>query len=113
MSLQKISKRQNKPAKTSVLMLPQSFHHKANSRKSCRNITVRIQNQGQHNLCRDKDYFCRDRQNKKEVNSLSRQDVKEQHKKNGNKETSCCDRIKSCRQNLCRDKEVFCRDNKS
>ena len=49
----------------------------------------------------------------KEVNSLSRQDAEEQHKKSGNKETSCYDIIKSCRQNLCRDKEVFCCDNKS
>ena len=84
-----------------VFMLRQSFHHQANSRKSYRNITVRIHNQGQHNLCREKDYFYRDRQNVKEVNFLSRQDVEEQHKKNGNKETSYCDIIKSCRQNLC------------
>ena len=94
-------------------MLRQSFHHQANSRKSCHNITVRIHNQEQHNLCREKDYFCQDRQNIKEVNSLSRQDTEEQHKKNGNKETSCRDIIKSCRKNLCRDKEVFCLDNKS
>ena len=86
MSRQKISERQNKSAKTSIFMLRQSFHHQANSRKSCRNITFRIHNQGQHNLCRDKDYFYRDRQNMKEVNSMSRQDVEEQHKKNGNKE---------------------------
>ena len=63
-------------------------------RKSCRNITIKIHNQEQHNLCRDTDYFCRDKQNMKEVNSLSRQDVEKQHKKNG-------------------DKEVLCRDNKS
>ena len=93
-------------------MLRQSFHHQANSRKSRRNIIVRIHNQGQHNLCRDKDYFFHDRQNMKEVNSLSRQDVEDQHKKSGNKETSCCDIIKSYRQNLCRDKEVFCHDFK-
>ena len=49
----------------------------------------------------------------KEVNSLLQQDVEEKHKKNGNKETSCCDIIKSCRKNLCHDKEVFCHDNKS
>ena len=55
-------------------------------RKSCHNITIRIHNQGQHNLCRDKDYFYRNKQNMKEVNSLSRQDAEEQHKKNGNKE---------------------------
>ena len=103
--------RQNKTAKTSVFMLRQSFHHQANSRKLCHNITVII-NQGQHNLYRDKDYFCRNRQNMKEVNSLSRQDAEEQHKKNGNKETSCRDIIKSCRSNLCRDKEVFYSDNK-
>ena len=72
-----------------------------------------IHNQRQHNLCRDKDYFCRDRQNMKEVISLSQQDAEEQHKKNGNKETSYCDIIKSCGQNLCRDEEALCRDNKS
>ena len=54
-------------------------------RKSCHNITVIIHNQEQHNLCRDKDYLCRDIQNMKEVNSLSRQDAEEQHKKNGDK----------------------------
>ena len=42
----------------------------------------------------------------KEVNSLSRQDAEEQYKKNGNKETSCRDIIKSCKQNLCHEKEV-------
>ena len=63
-------------------------------RKSCRDITFRIHNQKQQNLCRDKDYFCRDKQNMKEVNSLSQQEAKEQHKKNGNK-------------------KVFCRNNKS
>ena len=40
----------------------------------------------QHNLYHDQNYFCHDRQNMKEVNSLSRQDAEEQHKKNGNKE---------------------------
>ena len=94
-------------------MLRQSFHHQANSRKSCRNRTVKIHNQGQHNLYHNKDYLCRDRQNMKEVNSLLRQDAEEQHKKNGNKETSCRDIIKSYRKNLCRDNEVFCLDNKS
>ena len=79
MSRQKISERKSKSAKTSIFMLRQSFHHQANSRKSCHNKIVRIHNQGQHNLCRD-------RQNMKEVNSLSRQDAEEQHKKNGNKE---------------------------
>ena len=54
--------------------------------KSCRIITVRIHNQGQHNLYRDKDYFCCHKQNRKEVNSLSRQEAEEQHKKNGDKE---------------------------
>ena len=37
-------------------------------------------------FCRDKDYFYRDKQNMKEVNSLSRQGVEEQHKRNGDKE---------------------------
>ena len=55
-------------------------------RKSFCNIIVIIRNKEQHNLCRDKDYFYRDRQNMKEVNSLSRQDAEEQHKKNGDKE---------------------------
>ena len=55
-------------------------------RKSRRDITFRIHNQEQQNLCRDKDYFCRDKQNMKEVNSPSRQEVEEQHKKNGDKE---------------------------
>ena len=45
-----------------------------------------IHNQDQHNLCRDKDYFYRDKQNMKEVNSLSRQNAEEQHKKNVGKE---------------------------
>ena len=55
-------------------------------RKSCRDITFKIHNQEQQNLCRDKDYFCRDKKNIKEVNSLSRQEDEEQHKKNGDKE---------------------------
>ena len=49
-------------------------------RKSCHDITFRIHNQEQQNLCRNKDYFCHDNQNMKEVNSLSRQEVEEQHK---------------------------------
>ena len=109
----KYQERKNNSAKTSIFMLRQSFHHQAHSRKSCRDTTVRIHNQGQHNLCCEKDYFCRDRQKIKEVNSLSQQDVEKQHKKNGNKETSCYDIIKSYKQNLCHDKEVFYRDNKS
>ena len=56
-------------------------------RKSCCDITFRIHNQEQQSLCRDK-------QNMKEVNSLSRQEAEEKDKKNG-------------------DKEVFCHDNKS
>ena len=56
-------------------------------RKSCRDITFKIHNYEQQNLCRDKDYFYRDKQNMKEVNSLSRQGVEEQHKKNDDKET--------------------------
>ena len=55
-------------------------------RKSCRNIAVRIHNQEQHNLCYNKDYFCRDKQNIKGVNSLSRQEAEKQHKKIGDKE---------------------------
>ena len=55
-------------------------------RKSCRDITVRIHNLEEQNLCRDKDYFCHDKQNIKEVNSLSRQEAEEQHKKNGDEE---------------------------
>ena len=45
-------------------------------------------------IYRDKDYFCCDTQNMKEVNFLSQQEVEEQNKKSG-------------------DKEIFCRDNKS
>ena len=69
-------------------MLRQSFQHQANSRKNyCRNITVKIHNQEQHNLYHDKDYLFRDKQKMKEVNSLLRQDVEKQHKKkNGDKE---------------------------
>ena len=37
-------------------------------RKYCRDITFRIHNKEQQNLCRDKDYFCRDKQNIREVN---------------------------------------------
>ena len=55
-------------------------------RKSCRDITFIIHNQKQQSLCHDKDYFCRDKQNVFEVNSLLRQEAEEQHKKNGNKE---------------------------
>ena len=55
-------------------------------RKSCRNITFRIHNKEQQNLCRNKDYLCRDKQNIREVNSLSQQEIKEQHKRNGDKE---------------------------
>ena len=55
-------------------------------RKSCRNITFKIHNQKQQSLCRDKDYFCCDKQNVFEVNSLSRQEAEEQHKKNRDKE---------------------------
>ena len=82
-------------------------------RKSCRNVTVIIYNQGQHNLYRNKDYFNGDKQNIKEVNSLSQQDVEEEHKKNGNNEIVVATKSMSYRQNLCRDKEVYCRDNKS
>ena len=90
MSRQKISEKQHKSTKTSVFMLRQSFHHQANSRKNCcHNIIIRIHNQGQHNLCHDKDYLCRDKQNIKKVNSLSRQDAEEQNKKNGDKEILC------------------------
>ena len=42
-------------------------------RKSYRDITLRIHNKEQQNLYRDKDYFYRDKQNIREVNSLSRQ----------------------------------------
>ena len=55
-------------------------------RKLCRNITFRIHNQEQQNLCRDKDYLCRNKQNMKEVNSLSRQGAEEQNKRSGDKE---------------------------
>ena len=55
-------------------------------RKSCCDITFRIHNQEQQNLYRDKDYLCRDNQNMKEVNSLSRQEAEEQYKKDGDKE---------------------------
>ena len=82
-------------------------------RKSCRNITFIIYNQGQHNLYHNKDYFYCDKQNIKEVNSLSRQDVEEEHENNGNKEIVVATKSMSYKQNLCRDKEVLCRDNKS
>ena len=51
--------------------------------KSCRDITFRIHNQEQQDLCRDK-------QNMKEVNSLSQQEAKEWRQRN-----SCCEIIKS------------------
>ena len=44
-------------------------------RKSCHDITFRIHNKEQQNLCRDKDYFYHDKQNMREVNSLSRQEI--------------------------------------
>ena len=47
-----------------------------------------IQNSQPKFYC-DKDYLCRDNQNMKEVNSLSRHETEEQHKKNGDKEVSC------------------------
>ena len=56
------------------------------TKKSCRDITLRIHNKEQQNICRDKDYFCRDKQNMREVNSLLRQEIEEQHKRNGDKE---------------------------
>ena len=55
-------------------------------RKSCHDIRFRIHNKKQENRYRDKDYFCRDKQNMKEVNSLSRQEVEEQNKRSGDKE---------------------------
>ena len=44
---------------------------------------------------RDKDYLCRDKQNMRELNPLSRQEVEEQCKRNGDKEKSCCDIVKN------------------
>ena len=55
-------------------------------RKSCCDITFKIHNKEQQNLCRGEDYFCRDKQNIREVNSLSRQEIKEQHRTNDDKE---------------------------
>ena len=55
-------------------------------RKSYHDITFRIHNQEQQNLCRDKDYLCHDKQNMKEVNSMSQQEVEEQNKRSGDKE---------------------------
>ena len=55
-------------------------------KKSCRDITFIIHNKEQQNLCRDEDYLCRDKQNMREVNSLSRQKIEEQHKRNSDKE---------------------------
>ena len=55
-------------------------------RKSCRAITFKIHNKEQQNLCRDKYYLCRNKQNIREVNSLSRQEIEKQYKRNGNKE---------------------------
>ena len=55
-------------------------------KKSYRDITFRIHNQEQQNLCRDKDYFSHDKQNMNEVNSLSQQEAEELHKKYGDKE---------------------------
>ena len=37
-------------------------------------------------LISDKDYLCHNKQNMKEVNSLSRQEAEGKHKKNGDKE---------------------------
>ena len=55
-------------------------------RKSCHDITFIIHNKEQLNLYRNKDYFCRDKQNMREVNSMLRQEVKEQYKMNDDKE---------------------------
>ena len=49
-------------------------------------MTFRIHNQEKQNLCHDNDYFCRDKQNMKEVNSLSRQEVEDKNKRSGGKE---------------------------
>ena len=78
---------QHKSTETSVLMLRQSFQHQANSRKIfCRDITFRVHNKEQQHLGRDKDCFCRDKQNMREVNSMSGHEVEKQHKKNDDKE---------------------------
>ena len=55
-------------------------------KKSNCDITFKIHNQEQQNFYRDEDYFCHDKQNMKEVNSLSQQEAEEQHKKNSDKE---------------------------
>ena len=78
---------QHKSAETNVFMLRQSFQHGASLRKNfcrnkenlCHDITFRIHNKEQQNLCRNK-------QNIREVNFLSQQEIKEQHKRNGDKE---------------------------
>ena len=78
---------QHKSVEISGFMLSQSFQHGASSRKNlCHNISFRIHNKEQQNLCRNKDYFCRDEQNMRAVNSLWRQEIEGQHKRNGDKE---------------------------
>ena len=45
--------------------------------------------------CLDKDYFYRNKQNMRELNPLSRQEVEERCKRNGDKEKSCCNIVKN------------------
>ena len=49
----------------------------------------------------------------KEVNSLSRQDAKEQHKKNGNKEILVVTKSRVAVKTCVATKKFFCHDNKS
>ena len=55
-------------------------------RKYCRDITFKIHNKEEQNLCCDKDYLCREKKNMREVNFMLRQEIEEQHKRNGDKE---------------------------
>ena len=65
------------------------------TKKSCHDITFKNHNKVQQNLYRDKIYFCRDKQNMREVNSLSRQEIEKQHKRNGDKENPYCNIVKN------------------
>ena len=94
LSRQKMERIQHKSAKISVFMLQQSFQYRNNSRKkslsrqrkSYCDITFRVHKKDQQNIWRGKEVFCRDNQNMREVNSMSRQEVEKQHKRNGDKE---------------------------
>ena len=51
--------------------------------------------QGRISIMKNINSVAKKKKNMKGLNSLSRQDAEKQHQKNGNKETYCCDIIKS------------------